>query len=147
MDGDILTIAGLVGVTLFLSIGKWLNALRQWLLGFTVQANPLRILGEILTCTVSVGFVVGALWAISQAAPWSGVIVMGGFVSLAAYATDEGLALMDAGVRKLVGHGAPPAPFMMPPSQSEDSPKERVVEGPLTEDQAHAILAGKDADE
>jgi hypothetical protein len=141
VEGDILTIVGLVGVTLFISVGKWLNGLRWWLLGFSVGANPLKMLGELLSCTISTGFVVGAIWALEQAVPWSGVFIMGGFVSLAAYATDEALALMDAGVRKMMGGGVPPpmpaAPPPAPPMEEE--------KGEMTEDEAHAIIGGKDA--
>jgi len=151
MEGDVLTIAGLVGLTLFISVGKWLSGFREWLMGFTVRANPLRLLGELLTCTISVGFVVGALWKLEQAAPWSAVIIMGGFISLVAYAADEGLALVDAGVRKVArGGGPPPMPISMmqpPPADEGEPPEDTIVvpsDRPLSEDEAHAMIGGKE---
>jgi hypothetical protein len=144
VETDILTLAGLVGVTLVISVGKWLDEFREWLRGFTFWANPLRMLGNVLTCTISMGFVVGALWALAHATPWPVVVIMGGYVSLVAYATDEGLALMDAGVRKLVGGGMSPPPIPMPMGipEKEMPPQDR----PLTEDEAHAMTGEGDVE-
>jgi hypothetical protein len=144
---DLLTVVGLIGVTLLLSVGKWLDGLREWLLGFSVRANPLRILGETLSCTISAGFFVGVVWSLYQADPWAKVFVWGGLISLAAYATDEALALVDAGVRRLVGRGPvmPPMPLPMNREKKEGVPEP--VNGALTEDQAHAMIGGGDEED
>lgn len=145
---DLLTVVGLIGVTLLLSVGKWLDGLREWLLGFSVRANPLRILGETLSCTISVGFFVGVAWSLYQADSWAKVFVWGGLISLAAYATDEALALIDAGVRRLVGRGPVMPPMPLPMNrEKEKKPVPEPLGGPLTEEQAHAVIGGGEDDE
>ena len=144
---DLLTVVGLIGVTLLVSVGKWLDGLREWLLGFSVRANPLRILGETLSCTISAGFFVGAAWGLYQADPWAKVFVWGGLVSLAAYTADETLALMDAGVRRLVGHGPAMPPMPLPMNREKKGPAPEPQGGPLTEDQAHAMIGGGDEED
>lgn len=145
---DLLTVVGLIGVTLLVSVGKWLDGLREWLLGFSVRANPLRILGETLSCTISAGFFVGAAWSLYQMDPWAKVFVWGGLISLVAYATDEALALVDAGVKRLMGRGPamPPMPLPMNREKKGEAP-EQPPEGALTEKQAHAMIGGGDEDD
>jgi hypothetical protein len=140
---DLTTIVGLIGVTLLFSVGKWLDGLREWLLGFSVRANPFRVLGETLSCTISTGFFVGALWGVCQADPWAKVCVFGGVVSLLSYVADEALALMDAGVRKLMGRGPvmPPIPVPMKREEKTSEPLPP-IDRPLTEKEAHAIIGG-----
>lgn len=157
-DISVFTIVGLVGVTLVVSVGKWAEMLREWLAGFTFRFNPLRILGNVISCTISVGFVVGCLWSISQVESWSKVFLTGGFVSFVSYVVDEVLALMDAGVRKLMGGGGMPMPPMAVPNKlfgkgkkgsikREDKSSSfsgEVSNRPLTEEEAHAMVGGKD---
>jgi len=90
MDIQWWEVAGLIGVTLVISAGKVFEPLRDWLKGFQNRANPLRILGDLVSCSmcsgVWVGFLVGLLvkqW------PWYVALLLGGVISIASLVVDE----------------------------------------------------------
>lgn len=89
MDDFWIWLFGSVGVTLIVTTGKVFKPLREWLSGFVKRLNPLRILGDLISCPMCTGFWVGFLWK------WliGGVHVVdglmwGGLVSLSAYVAD-----------------------------------------------------------
>ena len=54
---------GCIGITLIITTGKIFAPLRVYLKGFSVQYNPLRVLGELLSCSMCSGFWVGFIWS------------------------------------------------------------------------------------
>lgn len=133
---DLQTLAGLVGLALVISVGGWIDEARDWMLGFSVPFNPLRVLGGILSSTMAVGFCVGLAWT-------RGDLLAGGVVALAATAADELLALMHGVVRRLVPPRMPP-PMTMPtgaPAVARD-PDE-----PPLETDVHAAMDKREAEE
>lgn len=137
---NFVTILGLIGVTLVISVGKIFESTREWLKGFTHRLNPLRFVGEVMGCTMCAGWWVGFAWGLyaGQAAP--AAVVSGGVVSLTAYVTDEGLAIVAAIGMKLVrsvrGNGGQQVPVesIAPMKRRPIVPDE---EESLTEAEAH----------
>jgi hypothetical protein len=135
------TLVGLVGLTLVIGVGGWLDEARNWMLGFTVPMNPLRILGQALSSTLVIGFCVGFVWALRTG---SDMALAGGIVALVSAVTDESLALLHGIVRRVMPmHGMPPPSQMgMPvdiPVKDPDAPK--------TEDDVHAAMDKAEAEE
>lgn len=128
--------AGLVGLALTISVGGALDGFRDWLVEFKVRANPLRILGDALSSTMTVGFVVGATWA---ALSHANIPLTGGAVALAASVADELLALFHGVVRRVM-----PMRPMMPAPVTLMKPEKPKPGAPLSEDQAHAELDDQD---
>lgn len=150
---DALILVGLVGVTLVISVGSIFDPLRDWLKGFEVRSNPLRVLGELMSCPMCSGWWVGFAWGIYSREPVFESIIIGGVVSVMAFMTDEVFALMSAGSRVLVRR-LRPMPPPHPVSRRRPAPEEPASEfvpktadadgtpRPLTEDEAHAVIAG-----
>lgn len=83
-------VVGLIGVTLVLTAGKIFEPLRDWLKGFDKQANPLRILGNLMSCSMCCGVWVGFLWGLLvEGFAWYTALILGGLVSIASLVTDE----------------------------------------------------------
>lgn len=142
MQIDPITAAGLIGLTLALSTGRWLDGLRAWLLDFQVQANPLRVLGETLSSTMCVGFCVGFFWGVGSGHG----LVAGGALALAASVVDELLALMAAAVRRTMPNMSPP-PMPVQMGRRGERPAEKppgFLERPLTEEEAHQVVDAQD---
>lgn len=88
---------GLVGVTVVLTAGKVFEPVREWLLGFRVRSNPLRIVGELLACSMCCGWWVGFLWGYGlRGMAVADAVIAGGLVGLASYATDTALGFVSA---------------------------------------------------
>ena len=149
---DVLTLIGLVGMTLVISVGSIFDPLREWLKGFEVRANPLRVLGELLSCAMCSGWWVGFAWGIYCREPIFEAVVVGGLVSVAAFTLEEVFSLLSASSRVLVRR-LRPAPPPMPVSRrrapeepaTEFVPKTVDADGeprPLTENEAHAVIGG-----
>ena len=83
-------VIGLIGITLVISAGKIFEPLRDWLLGFEKEYNPLRVIGNLLNCSMCCGFWVGFLWGffVSQFS-WPVALILGGLISITSLATDE----------------------------------------------------------
>ena len=127
---DLWLLSGLVGVTLVISVGKVFDPLRLWLLGFEKRINPLRIFGDLLSCSMCVGWWVGFLWVLLHRGGLDAAILSGGLVSITAYVTDETLAFVDVAMRRFVGPVTmPPKPVARPRIKSP---------GPLTEEEDEA---------
>jgi hypothetical protein len=133
---NIETIIGLVGVTLAITVGGVIDELRGWLVGFAVPYNPLRVLGNMLSSTMIVGFFCGALWA---AFARHDPALSGGVVAMASAVADEGLALLHGLVRRVMPY-RPPQPMPMP---IEIPAKTRA---PKNEDEAHDEMDRRDAE-
>ena len=83
-------VIGLVGVTLVISAGRIFEPLRDWLMGFEKEYNPLRILGMLLGCSMCCGVWVGFLWGVlGERLPWSSALILGGLISITALVADE----------------------------------------------------------
>jgi hypothetical protein len=150
---DAMTLIGLAGVTLVISVGSIFDPLRDWLKAFQIKANPLRILGELMACSMCAGWWVGFTWGLYHQAPIFESAVMGGLVSITSYALDEVFAIIESGTRVLLrGLRAPLAPQTVsrrPPAPPPESVSDVVtmVEGkdgprPLTEEEAHVSVGG-----
>lgn len=136
---NVMTVIGLIGVTLVIAVGKIFEPLRDWLKGFANRWNPLRWVGEGMSCTMCSGWWVGFWWGVYQAQPWGVCVVMGGVVSVLAYLADEILAIVAAVGIRLVRPRAIPQPQQPPPAPLR-APRVPDSEAPLTEDDADAIL-------
>lgn len=146
LDLNVITAIGLIGVTLVIAVGKIFDPLREWLKGFTFWANPLRWAGEAMGCTMCAGWWVGFAWGIYTAQPWGVSVVLGGFVSVASFATDELLAIIAAVSIRLVRRHSPP-PQMQVPEPLPRAPRVPDEEAPLTEEQANAHLDAAEEDD
>ncbi len=135
----ITTLLGLVGVTIVLSSGKIFDGLRSWLVGFKVRWNPLRFLGEVMSCTMCMGWWIGFLWGTAAAQGLGSSVVFGGLVSVASFAADEALTILAAyGIRAARALRPAPQP-MAPPPPPPVAPRAPEDEAPITEDEAHQI--------
>jgi hypothetical protein len=134
---EIATVVGLVGLSLVIAVGGWLDEVREWLLGFSVRFNPLRILGLVLSSTMAVGFIVGTVYALRSGRD---PIVVGGSVALISAVADEALAMMHGIVRRLMPSRPPPPPEPLLPPPKKDPSKR-------TEEEAHAELDAREAEE
>jgi hypothetical protein len=83
-------IVGCVGMVLIVTTGKIFFPLRIYLRGFSVAYNPFRILGDLISCPMCLGWWVGFLWtllfdgfAVYECFLW------GGIVSMFCYVSDE----------------------------------------------------------
>jgi len=132
-----ITIGGLVGLTLVITVSGVFDAVRDWMQGFKVPINPLRILGDVLASTIAVGFCVGVIWGITTG---HSAVLVGGLIALAAAGADEALALAHGIVRRVLPMRSPP-PMMQPPIRERPRP---VTGKPLTEDEVHAEMDRKD---
>lgn len=144
MHVDPFVIFGLVGVALTVSVGRWAAGVRDWLSSFVVPMNPLRMIGNTMSCTISSGFCAGAVYGLVNDA--SMFWLYGGIVAVATYATDEVMALLDVGVRKMSGRGSPwtmPIPDMPAKSAPAMPTLEALSARSLTEDEAHGSVTGK----
>lgn len=148
---DILTLAGLVGVTLVISVGSIFDSLREWLKGFVQRANPLRVLGELMSCSMCSGWWVGFAWGLYSREPVFESVVIGGLVSVTTFLSDEVFAILSAGSRVLVRRLRPAPPPQgvsrrrPPPPEPSGSTVGKTVDPdgdirPLTEDEAHATI-------
>lgn len=96
MDNLWLWIFGCVGLTLIITTGKVFAPLRIYLRGFVVPYNPLRILGELLSCSMCSGFWIGFLWSwLIVANGIADSFLWGGVISLASYVGDEVLLFIE----------------------------------------------------
>lgn len=139
---DIAKLVGLVGLSLVIAVGGWLDEIVEWLLGFSVRFNPLRILGHMLSSTMVVGFVVGFVYATVVGRD---PIVAGGSVAIISVFTDEALAMMHGIVRRLM-----PSRMAPPPQAGLSAPTprpKRDPDKPPTEDDVHAELDAREAEE
>jgi hypothetical protein len=132
-----ITIIGLIGVTLVVAVGKIFEPAREWLKGFAHPWNPLRILGEGMSCTMCAGWWVGFWWGIYSGDPIITSVVVGGLVSVLSYLSDELLAIVAAVSIRLVRR-APPAPQI--PAPMPRAPRVPDQEPAITEDDADRIL-------
>lgn len=138
MHIDLLTILGLIGVAIVISVGKIFDGLREWLKGFVHHWNPLPWIGEMMSCTMCSGWWVGFVWGAWNGLGW-GAMLTGGLISVLSFAVDELLALL-SGVALRIARRVPPArvpagPPPPPPPPRNDPPA-------LTEAQAEAIADG-----
>lgn len=141
----ITTLVGLIGITIIITGGKIFDGLRKWLLGFAIAWNPLRILGEIMSCTMCAGWWVGFVWALCAGHGWAS-IVMGGVVSVAAFTADEALTILAAhGVRaaRMLRPAPPPPAPTPPPPRPQRAPEDKSI----SESEAHAILDAEERTE
>jgi len=98
--GSWLWIIGCIGLTIIVTTGKVLAPLRVYLTGFKHNANPFKILGNMVSCSMCTGFWVGFLWSLLfLSKPILESILWGGMISLVSYATDFFLILLE----KLIG--------------------------------------------
>ncbi len=100
MIGSWLWILGCVGITLIIVTGKVSKPLRMYLVGFRYNLNPLKILGNLLSCSMCSGFWIGFLWSwlLSQNLVLESIL-WGGLISLVSYTIDFFLLLLE----KLIG--------------------------------------------
>jgi len=144
---DLQTLVGLVGVALVIAVGGLLDDVRDWLMGFAVPLNPLRMLGIIMSSTMIVGFCVGAVYAVQTGRD---VALTGGVVALASAVSDEGLALLHGIVRRLMGGASRGAPPQGIPQIMEEPVGKGIEtdEGNVpTEDDVHAKMDAEEAEE
>ncbi len=133
----ITVIIGLVGVTIVISGGKIFDGLREWLLGFAVRWNPLRLLGVMMSCTMCAGWWVGFVWGLTTGHGYGASIIFGGLISVVSFATDEALTILAAhGIRAARALRPAPQPVVAPalpvaPRAPEDAS--------ISEEQAHAL--------
>lgn len=91
---------GCIGITLIITSGKVFAPLRKFLLSFKNGINPMKWLGLLLSCPMCTGWWVGFLWSyFFLGAQLLGAVLVGGLISLMAYAADEVLL----GFEKLFG--------------------------------------------
>jgi hypothetical protein len=136
---DIVTIIGLSGIALTISSSEPVSDLREWLSGFDVRLNPLRILGSLMSAMV-IGFVAGLVFGGFT----RDAVVLGGAVSISSAVGDEVLAMMHAIVRRLMPSSRMP---MMPPIEVPGRPQKKPLGAPISEDEAHAEMDAKEAEE
>jgi len=134
---NVTTIIGLIGVTLVIAVGKIFEPSREWLKGFSHPWNPLRVLGEGMSCTMCAGWWVGFWWGLYAGHPLGMSIVDGGVVSVLSYLSDELLAIVAAVSIRLVRRAPqiPQAPAPMP-----RAPRVPDQEQAISEDDADRIL-------
>lgn len=90
MDIQWWEVMGLIGVVLVITAGRIFDPLRDWLLGFNKKTNLLRLLGELLSCSMCSGVWVGFLWAFFvEQASWPVALIFGGCISIASLVVDE----------------------------------------------------------
>lgn len=135
---EVMTVVGLIGVTLVIAVGKIFDPIRDWLKGFSHQWNPLRWLGEGMSCTMCSGWWVGFWWGVYQVQPWGTCVVTGGAISVLAYVADEVLAIVAATSIRMVRPAPTPVPVQ--PRVRRRAPVVPDSEAPLTEGQADEIL-------
>ena len=111
MDLTWLEIMGLVGVTLVISTGKVFNRLREYLKDFEHPLNPLQWAGDIISCSMCSGFWVGTVWGLLRADPFLAALMLGGFISVASFAADVLLGLVDGTTHRItktmMSYGSP----------------------------------------
>lgn len=137
IDLNAITVIGLVGVTLVIAVGRIFEGTREWLKGFAHPWNPLRWVGEGMSCTMCSGWWVGFWWGLYTGSDLPAAVVVGGVVSIAAYVADELLAIVAATSIRLVRRGAVAQPAQVPTHvlRPQAAPEDR----PLTEDEAHVL--------
>lgn len=90
MDIQWWEVAGLIGVVLVITAGRIFEPLRDWLMGFQKKTNLLRLLGELLSCSMCCGVWVGFLWAFFvEQVSWPVALIFGGCISIASLVADE----------------------------------------------------------
>jgi len=135
---DTATIIGLSGVALVVSSSEPVTELREWLVGFDVRLNPLRIAGSMMSSMV-IGFVVGFVFGGCT----KDAVVLGGAVSVSAAVGDEVLAMMHAVVRRLMPRmQSMPSPISVP-----NKPEKKPLGAPINEDEVHAVMDAREAEE
>lgn len=91
-------IIGLIGLTLVVSTGRIFQPLREWLLGFEKSTNVLRVLGELMSCSMCSGVWVGFLWGLFvERLGMAHSVILGGVISVASLAMNEMLGLLGLG--------------------------------------------------
>ena len=139
-DLSFVEVMGLVGVTLVVAVGKIFDGVRQWLGGFTFWANPLRWIGEAMSCTMCAGWWVGFGWGMYSGFDFVRAVVLGGLVSVAAYFTDELLAVVAAVSVRIVRVNRPrQAVPTQEPARVLRAPMVPDMEAPLSEEEANQI--------
>jgi len=130
---------GLVGIAIVISVGKVFDTLRVWLRGFIHPFNPLRILGELISCSMCSGWWVGFFWGLYLKVPYGVAILIGGMVSVSAYMVDSMMAFFEGLMRRLIRPPTSSAPpFSLPPP----NPKIKKIHPgqAISEREAHALL-------
>jgi hypothetical protein len=90
MDIQWWEVMGLIGVVLVITAGRIFEPLRDWLMGFDKKTNVMRLLGELLSCSMCCGVWIGFLWAFFvEGASWTVALIFGGCISIAALVADE----------------------------------------------------------
>lgn len=142
-------VVGLVGVTLVVSKGKVFEGLRDWLLAFEVRANPLRLAGDAMSCSMCSGVWVGVIGALLLGASWPEAIIVGGLVSVISWPTGEVLHAVEAGLNRR--QEAPESRMMaMLEARAQERQKrraelrERPATSDISEEQAHEWLDEQD---
>jgi len=88
-------VVGLIGVVLVVSSGRIFEPLREWLMGFQKKTNLLRLLGELLSCSMCSGVWIGFLWAfLVKQVSWPVALIFGGCISIASLVSDELLGII-----------------------------------------------------
>lgn len=94
---DFWLLVGLVGMTMIVTTGKVFDGLRKYLVGFKRRVNPLRILGDMISCSMCTGFWVGFLWKLVMLdGKVVDAVVAGGVVSLTSYVADLAVGFIEA---------------------------------------------------
>jgi len=101
MEISAFEIVGLVGVTIVVSTGKIFNGLRKFLKSFEKKYNPLRWLGELISCSMCTGVWVGAIWVYFHSGTIGEIVVFGGFISVVSYVANEIICLFATFVLKV----------------------------------------------
>lgn len=139
---DLQTLAGLIGATLVVTGSGLLDEVRDWLLGFNVPLNPLRLLGVAMSSTMAVGFCAGAIYA--SATGHAVPVIAGGVVAIAAEAADATLATAHGIARRLMPLRVPqPMPMLSPQESGIETDEGRVP----TEGDVHAEMDRREKEE
>lgn len=86
---------GLIGITLVIATGKIFDPLREWLLEFDKETNPLRLAGKLLSCSMCTGVWIGFVWGFFlKDMGWWQSLLAGGVLSISSLVVDELTALL-----------------------------------------------------
>lgn len=130
---NVMTVVGLIGITLVVATGKVFDGLRSWLTGFTHRWNPLRWVGEAMSCTMCAGWWVGFVWGLCMGSHVITAAVWGGVISLVSYVTDEVLAILAATSIRMVRPRQTPVQVQQRTIRAQRAPEDP----PLSEEDAN----------